>query len=118
MKQCQLRDVLVFILMGVNPLAVDIAAARLLGYNLADVPYLQRAVERGYKPGSLKELKLIGDIKTIKELDERAKKILPYDNEFYSWQDIEKELKRLKSPIRFYWGSSRHHEDKKCLTDV
>ncbi|MCU0848280.1 MAG: DUF362 domain-containing protein [Spirochaetes bacterium] len=104
------------ILMGINPLAVDIAAARLLGYNITDVPYLQRAVERGYKPAKLKELNLIGDIKTIKALDEHAKKILPYDDEFYRWQDIEKELKRLKSPIRFYWGPARSHDDMKCLT--
>jgi uncharacterized protein (DUF362 family) len=104
------------ILMGINPLAVDIAAARLLGYNLTDVPYLQRAVERGYRPGALKDLKLLGDIKTIKALDEHAKKILPYDDEFHRWHDIDKELKRLKSPIRFYWGSARKTDDMKCLT--
>ncbi len=104
------------ILIGINPLAVDIAAARLLGYNLSDVPYLQKAVDRGYHPGSIKELKLIGDIKSLKELDRHAEKILPYDDEFYSWQDIEKELKRLKSPIRFFWGSARNLDDMKCLT--
>ena len=104
------------ILMGTNPLAVDLVGAKLLGYNLKDVPYLDRAVKRGYRPKTLKDVKLIGDIKTPAALNKHAKIIMPYDEEFYRWQDIEKELKRLKSPIRFYWGPTRKADNMKCLT--
>lgn len=76
------------VIMGRNPMAVDIVASRLLGYEIGDVPYLKRAVERGYTPGSLKEITLAGDITSIRELDAQAKRIQPYDEEYYRWQDI------------------------------
>jgi len=38
------------------------------------------------------------------------------DDEFYQWQDVNKELKRLNSPMRFFWGPYRHGEGDKCLT--
>ncbi|MBF0230274.1 MAG: DUF362 domain-containing protein [Desulfamplus sp.] len=104
------------VIMGTNPLAVDIVGSRLLGLSVNDVPYLKAAVNRGYTPKGIDEVKISGDLNSIEELDERAKRLLPYDDEFYRWQDIEKELERLKSPIRFYWGAYRHSNDQKCLT--
>ncbi len=104
------------ILLGRNPLAVDLAAARLLGLQLEDVPYLQAAVARGYSPSSLEEVKLDGDLRSIDDLDAQAKRLLPYDDAYYRWQDISRELKRLKSPIRFFWGPYSRGNDKKCLT--
>ncbi|MBU2515417.1 DUF362 domain-containing protein [bacterium] len=104
------------IIMGVNPVAVDIVGARLLGHHLEEVPYLKRCVERGYLPSRLEDIEITGDLSSIEELDEAAKLIQPYDDEFYRWQDIEKELNRLKSPIRFFWGYSRQDNDKKCKT--
>lgn len=104
------------ILMGTNPLAVDIVGARLLGYDVADVPYLQRAVERGYAPAALGDITLAGDLDSIADLDRAAARIKPYDEEYHRWQDIQKELARLASPIRFYWGYPRAKEKKKCGT--
>lgn len=104
------------VLMGINPVAVDLVGARLLGFDLDDVPYLKLAVDRGYLPASIDKVKLDGDIRTIQELDEHAKRILPYDDEFYRWQDVGRELERLNSPLRFKWGPYKAGKDEKCLT--
>ena len=104
------------VIMGTNPLAVDIIGARLLGYDVQDVPYLQRAIERGYTPSEISEIRITGDLHCIEDLDEAAKRLLPYDDEYYRWQNIEKDLARLKSPIRFYWGYTNRREQKKCPT--
>lgn len=104
------------IVMGRNPIAVDLVGARLLGYSAADVPYLQLAIDRGYPPAKLEDVDIRGDLSSIEDLDGYAKRIQPYDEEFYRWQDVNKELARLKSPMRFYWGPYRHGDGKKCLT--
>jgi hypothetical protein len=101
--------------MGRNPLAVDLVGARLLGYDLDEVPYLRAAVERGYRPGRLRDVTLLGDVKSIAEIDRRAKRVGPYDEEFYRWQDVEGELKRLGSHLRFYWGPTKPGGER-CLT--
>ena len=104
------------VLMGTNPIAVDMVAARLLGYALEDVPHLALAVERGYGPASLDDIMLEGDLVTLDEVDERARRILPYDDEYTRWQDVGKELRRMNSPMRFVWGPYAPHKDDKCLT--
>ncbi len=104
------------ILMGTNPLAVDLVGARLLGLNLDDVPYLKRAVERGYSPTGLDQVAIEGDLSSLADIDEQARRLLPYDDEFTSWQDVGKELKRLNSPMRFYWGPYHRRSEDKCLT--
>jgi len=104
------------ILMGRNPVAVDMAGARLLGYGLEDVPYLKRAVERGYGPGSIEEVSIEGDLESLAQLDEEAEKVMPYDEDFYQWQDVHKDLARLGSPLRFYWGPYRSGGNERCLT--
>jgi hypothetical protein len=104
------------IIMGTNPLAVDLVGARLLGYNLDDVPYLKAAVNRGIKPASLSDVIIEGDLKSVSDLDEQAKKIMPYDDEYHLWQDVEKELKRLKSPMKVFWGPYNERTQEKCLT--
>ncbi len=103
-------------IMGTNPLAVDIVGSRLLGLDARDVPYLKAAMDRGYTPIGIDGIVLDGDLKTIAEIDEQAKRLMPYDDEFYRWQDVEKELKRMNSPMRFYWGPYRHSQTDKCLT--
>ncbi len=103
------------VIMGRNPLAVDLVGARLLGFNLEDVPYLQEAVERGYAPSRLKDVKMLGDLKTIADLDRYARRVQPYDDEFYNWHDVEKELKRLQSPLRFFWGYTKPDKSR-CKT--
>ena len=102
------------ILMGRNPLAVDIVGARLLGHSVGEVPHLKRAVERGYGPASPDDVTLLGDITTLEELDCHARRILPYDEEFRRWRDIGHELELLGVPWRFVWGPSRTTDDEKC----
>jgi len=104
------------VLMGTNPLAVDMVAARLLGYALEDVPHLALAVARGYGPASLDDITIAGDLDSLEEIDEHAQRILPYDDEYTRWQDVGKELKRMNSPMRFVWGPYAPHKDDKCLT--
>ncbi|HDP80715.1 MAG TPA: DUF362 domain-containing protein [Spirochaetes bacterium] len=104
------------IIMSRNPLAADLVGARLLGMDIGEVPYLVRAVECGYGPGRLSGVKLLGDITTLKALDRHAERIKPYDDEFYHWQDVEREFKNLRTPMRFYWGGSRARDGSRCLT--
>lgn len=104
------------VIMGKNPMTVDIVGARLLGLDVEDVPYLKIAVQRGYTPGSLEQITIAGDLSSIEDLDEQAKRLQPYDEEFYRWMDVEKDLKRLNSPMRFYWGSYGNGNGNKCLT--
>jgi len=103
------------VIMGRNPLAVDLVGARLLGFDLGDVPYLQRAVERGYAPVRLKDVRLKGDLTTIQDIDRQAERIQPYDDQYFQWHDVNKELKRLRSPLRFYWGYTKPDKSR-CLT--
>jgi len=104
------------VLMSRNPVAIDMVGARLLGVGLEDVKHLQAAVKRGYTPRSLEEVGLIGDASSIDDLDEFAERIKPYDDDYRRWQDVERELERLKSPLRFYWGPYRDGNGDKCLT--
>jgi len=104
------------LIMGTNPMAVDIVGARLLGYDLAEVPYLKRAVERGYTPGRIEDIRIEGDLNSVSELDQAAQRILPYDDQYTRWQDINYELDRLESPIRFLWGYTGNDPAKKCET--
>jgi uncharacterized protein (DUF362 family) len=104
------------ILMGTNPLAVDLIGARLLGLNIDDVPYLKKAVERGYTPKSLHDVTIAGDLKSLKDVDKWAKRLLPYDDEYYRWRDVNKELAALHSPMRFMWGPYSESKGEKCLT--
>jgi len=104
------------IIMGTNAVAVDIVCTRLLGFRLEEIPYLKLAVARGYTPSRLEDITLKGDVTNINGLDELAKRIMPYDDEFYRWQDVSKELTRLRSPMRFYWGPYRDGSSAKCLT--
>ena len=101
-------------IMGRNPMAVDLVAAHLLGYHRDDVPYLKRAVERGYTPTRLEDVPLAGDLRSIGDLDRQAQRILPYDDAYTRWQDIHKEFARLETPLRFFWGHSRHDNKSRC----
>jgi uncharacterized protein (DUF362 family) len=105
-----------FIIMGTNPLAVDLVGARLLGFERDDVPYLKRAVERGCLPASIEAISIEGDVQSPDDLDRAARRILPYDDEYFRWQNIQKELTRMDSPIRFYWGNTKGAGNDKCQT--
>jgi uncharacterized protein (DUF362 family) len=104
------------VLIGTNPVAVDLVGARLLGLEPADVPYLARAIERGYRPAALEELVLEGDVTDPAELDRLARTLAPEDPAFGAWQDVERELARLGSPLRFFWGAHRRGQGERCET--
>ena len=53
------------VLMGTNPIAVDMVAARLLGYTMEDVSYLALAIERGYSPASPDDIPIEGDLSSM-----------------------------------------------------
>ncbi len=110
------RRKLGLVIMGTNPLAVDIVGSRLLGLKPEDVPYLTSAIQRGYAPADIDQVRITGDLDSVAAVDEKAGRLLPYDDEFFRWQDVEKELVRLKSPMRFHWGAYRHGNGEKCLT--
>jgi len=52
----------------------------------------------------------------VKELDRRAAKIKPYDDEFYRWQDVHREFRNLRTPMRFFWGPAGRGHGQRCLT--
>ena len=104
------------VIMGTNPIAVDMVGARLLGVDLDQIPYLKAAISRGYGPQHIEEIILKGDVCKLEMLDTFASKLLPHDEEFHRWQDIEKELARLKSPMKFFWGPCRAGHGDRCMT--
>ena len=104
------------LIMGTNPVAVDLVGARLLGFALDDVAYLRAAVDRGYEPSSIDEVVLEGDITSLEALDEQAKRVMPYDDAFTAWHDVQHELERLHSPMRFHWGPYHAGKDDLCKT--
>ncbi len=104
------------LIMGRNPMAVDLVGARLLGLGIDDVPYLKVAADRGYMPSALDDVILSGDVTGLAELDAWATKLLPHDEDFNRWQDISFELSRMKSPMRFVWGPSHPGKDDRCKT--
>jgi len=105
------------LLMGKNGLAVDLVAAKLLGMDGAkDVPYLAELISRGYKPASLSEIELTGDAQSVSDLEKFAERVKPYDDEFYRWQDVNKELNRLNSPLKLLHGPYSEASSAKCET--
>jgi uncharacterized protein (DUF362 family) len=79
-----------------DPLAADVAAARILNYEPSAVRHLVEASERGY--GSLDEddIEFTGDI-TLEELAEKTKGV------HSPFQDLQK----LDTPLRFYEGNNK-----------
>jgi hypothetical protein len=104
------------VIMGINPIAVDAVGARLLGLELREVPHLKAAVERGYTPADVTGTTIAGDLESLADVDAQARRLLPYDDEFYRWQDVSRELESMNSPMRFYWGPYSGGNGEKCLT--
>ena len=76
-----------------DPVAMDIVACRMLGYDPSCCKHLMMAMERGYGPESVDSVKTEGDV-TIDELLGITKDL---ESEY---QDIQK----VRTPIRFYNG--------------
>jgi len=73
-------------------------------------------VERGYAPRALEEVELDGALTCLADIDKYAERIMPYDEQFTAWQDVDLELRRLGSPMRLFWGPYRDKAEERCLT--
>lgn len=103
------------ILMGKNPIAVDLVASQFLGLRgEKDVGYLAAAIRRGYRPARVEDVELLGDAKSLADLEKFSQRIQPFDEEFYRWQNVSKELERMRSPLKFYHGPYSHRSGAKC----
>lgn len=76
-----------------DPVAMDIVACRMLGYDPTECKHLMLAMERGYGPKSIDSVKIEGDV----SIDELLAVTRNLESEY---QDIQK----VKTPIRFYNG--------------
>jgi len=76
-----------------DPVAADVVAAQILGYQPHEVHHLRKASERGYGSIDPESVEVLGDV-TIEELAAKTSGII---SEF---QDMQK----LDTPIRFYEG--------------
>lgn len=93
------------LIMGTDPVAVDLVATRLMGYTEDDVGYLKSAMEAGFGPSSLDAVEIDGDYSSTEDLSRLAERIKPYDDQWNRWGDLGHELARLKSPMRLHFGS-------------
>ncbi|MDD5224724.1 MAG: DUF362 domain-containing protein [bacterium] len=92
------------LIIGVNPVAVDLVGCRIMGYHRDDIGYLKRAVERGYRPAALEEIEIAGDYHTIADLDKLGERLKPYDDDWYRWDNVPRELQRMGSPVKLFQG--------------
>ena len=81
------------LLIADDPVAMDIVACRILGFDPRESRHLMLAMERGYGPKSIDDVKVEGDI-TVEQLRAATHGL---ESEY---QDIQK----VKTPIRFYNG--------------
>lgn len=84
------------VLVSNDPLACDMVAAKILGYDPGSVRHLKEAEERGYGTLDFADIRVTGDI-TVGELQERIEGV---DSPF-------QDLGRLDTPLRFYEGINR-----------
>lgn len=94
------------VIMGTNHLAIDLVAAYLYGLRPPEekVEYIRAAVRRGFQPTSLDEVEILGDYPGLAGLDLLAERMKPNDDDYHWWQKIEENLRRVKSPIKYYFG--------------
>jgi uncharacterized protein (DUF362 family) len=84
------------ILIANDPLAIDMVAARILGYQPEDIGHLLEARDRGYGTLDWGDIEVKGDV-SIEELSDKARKIeTPYS---VTW-----DVQKVKSPVSFYLG--------------
>ena len=82
------------IMVADDPVAMDIAACRVLGFEPEQCAHLMLAMERGFGPRSLDDVRIEGDV-TVEQLRQITR------GHVSEYQDIQK----LDTPIRFYCGN-------------
>ena len=98
------------LIMGDNPVAVDIVGARLYGFEPEDVDYLDAAIQRGFGPSSLDEIELTGDLISVSDLDGYRSRLQPDDEVWDEWQDVNETSKAIGAPIRYFHGPAINEE--------
>jgi hypothetical protein len=84
------------IVIGTNPLAVDVCCSHILGFKPEEIGYLRSAQDRGYGPVSVEDIELLGDT-AIDELREKTKGERAAID-FY-------DLSKIATSLRFYVGN-------------
>ncbi|HSA14640.1 MAG TPA: DUF362 domain-containing protein, partial [Spirochaetota bacterium] len=84
------------IIMSNDPVAIDVVAAKILGYEPKKVGHLVEAHDRGYGSIDLKDIKVTGDV-SIAELAAKTKDIVS------PFQDLQK----LDTRVKFYEGINK-----------
>ena len=74
------------IIAGTNPLATDMVAARIMGFDKTEVPTFTLAVKSGMKPSTVEEIEIRGEM--LADVQQKFKK-----PDLYAWDDI-----------RNFWG--------------
>jgi len=92
------------VLMGVNPVAVDIVGARLYGFEPSQVDYLDAAIRRGFGPDGMDGIELAGDVDSVEKLDALRERLKPGDELWDEWQDVNQTARAIGAPIRFFQG--------------
>jgi uncharacterized protein (DUF362 family) len=84
------------LLIANDPLAADMVAARILGYEPEDVVHLVEARDRGYGTLDLRDIEITGDV-SVEELADRARKIeTPYS--------VHWDVRKVNTAAKFYPG--------------
>ncbi len=75
------------IIAGTNPLATDMVAAHIMGFNKREVPTFTQAIRSGMKPSNMNEIEIRGE--QLEDVQQKFKKpdIVPW-NDIKSWYGV------------------------------
>ncbi len=100
-------------IVGVNPIAVDMICAVALGLDPSNVDFLREAASRGYTPASLKQIEIIGDV-SLSELRGRAAKVELVDSNPVAFH-VPDQVKVIRSEKARQAGVSGMLADVLCM---
>ncbi|NOZ28125.1 MAG: DUF362 domain-containing protein [Chloroflexi bacterium] len=86
------------IVMGVNPVAVDVVCTHILGLDPREVDHIRITAERGYGPIDLRDIEITGDV-SLEEAKKRAANLL------LTLERVDQVFRDKKSRIIVYIGS-------------
>jgi uncharacterized protein (DUF362 family) len=78
------------IIAGTNPLATDMVAAHLMGFDKSEVPTFMKAIEFGMRPANLKEIEVRGETEAKVQMAFAKPDIVPWTdiNSWYGVQEV------------------------------
>ncbi len=102
------------VIIGTDPFAVDVVAARLMGFSKpTELPYLKEISARGKAPFDPFEVNLCGDYTTWEQIDAIGKQTAKEKN-YSRWHNIEEELTKAGSEIKLLYGPYSDLGEQKC----